>query len=150
MRSGNLQTPRICQRMMDFTAQCQQVGMPQREHPFLTLFPFGPDDELDVHRIRVANRNAGLQPAKFNLPNPAKGIGTSFKSARIIGHLLSDYQMMSVTAFHFRRRSEARTTMPAPISATVAGSGVVSSSALPSTTLPAKSSPKLDPPVWTT
>ncbi len=79
-------TPWIRQGMTGFAAQRKKVGMPQRQHAFLTLFPFGPDDEFDVHRVGVADRDSGLQPAKFDLPDPAERIGTGFKSARIIGH----------------------------------------------------------------
>ena len=78
--------------MMALVAQRQKVRRPQGENAFLTLLPVRPDDKFDVNRIGVANRDSGLQPAKLNLPDAAKGVGASYKSAGIIGHLLSDYQ----------------------------------------------------------
>ncbi len=90
MRGCQLHAPWIGERMADFTAQNEKIGMPQRQHAFLPLFPVRPDDELHVYRVGVADGNTGLQPAKLHLPDPAKGIGAGFKSARIFGHRLSD------------------------------------------------------------
>jgi len=86
MRGSDLQTPGIGQGMTGFAAQVEKVGMPQREHALLTFFPLGPDDELDVYGVGVADRDSCLQPAKLDLPDSLKRIGAGFKSARIIGH----------------------------------------------------------------
>ena len=94
MGRGDFQTPGIGQGVAGFAAERQKVGMPQRQYAFLAFLTVRPDHKLDVHGVGVTDGDSSLQPSKLDLPNPPEGVGTSFKATRIIGHLLSDYQMM--------------------------------------------------------
>ena len=68
-------------------AQPQQSRVRQRDDAFLERFALGGDSEFDIHRIGVADGDAGLQPVEMHLPHAAKGVGPRLEFTEVIEHL---------------------------------------------------------------
>ncbi len=73
------------ERVAGLLGQREQHRMRQGYDFLLLVLALGPNDELYVHSIRVANGDAGLQPAKLHLPGAAKRIRTGFPQRRAAG-----------------------------------------------------------------
>src|SRR5579871_3880074 len=84
MRCRQLQAPRIRKRVSGFGAQDKEQWMRQGHHLFLLLLAFRPEDELDVYCVGMTDRDARLQPAKFNLPDTPERVGPGFKTTQTI------------------------------------------------------------------
>src|SRR5205807_5401734 len=84
------QTPWIRQRMPDLRAQREQIRVLQRDYLLLLRLTFGPQDEFNVNRVGMTNRDPGLKPPKLDLPRTPERIGSGLKSAIVVDHELSD------------------------------------------------------------
>src|SRR5581483_3897484 len=85
---GQPHTPRICERVPGFGAERQQRCMRKRDHFFLLFLAFGPKHKLDVHGVRMTDRDASLKPPELHLPGSSERIRTSFKTAGVFEHRL--------------------------------------------------------------
>src|ERR1700720_1353953 len=62
--------------------------MRQGHDLFLLVFTLGPHRELHVDGIRMADRNAGLEPPELPLPRAPERVGAGLEAAKFFRHLL--------------------------------------------------------------
>src|SRR5207253_10934066 len=84
-------------------------GMRKGENFFLFFLALGPENELYVHGVGVADGDASLQPAEFHFPGAPERIGSSLEAAGVFEH---KYQRSKASALANRA---AAGTLPWPM-----------------------------------
>jgi len=87
MEGGDLQAPRVRERVVNSVADHKQNRMRQRYDTLFEGLIAGRDSKLDVDRIGMPDGNARLEPIKMNLPGAAKRIGPDLELTKILNHL---------------------------------------------------------------